>query len=214
MIDVVGTVGFYNGKTELTTPGLVITVQSSGNPLPSPAEITTFELAANGEIYDDCFIKIRCVQIVGGDPWPIAGSNANIQINDGSGITVLRIDKETDIDGSPAPVGEFTVIGLGTQFDSTSPYSDSYQILPRSLADLVYDCTVFGACCFADGHCELLDEAACLAGPGQRPVDSGRPPAVLEAESLRPAWRVLRSGDRRVHVRAGAVLRCTARVPC
>jgi hypothetical protein len=161
MIDVVATVGFYNGKTELTTPGLTMTVLSSGNPLPSPAEITTFQLASQGETYDDCFIKIRCVQIVGGDPWPIAGSNANIQIDDGSGVTVLRIDKETDIDGTPAPVGKFTVIGLGTQFDSTSPFSDSYQILPRSLADLVFDCTA--ACCDPAGICTVALQSECLA---------------------------------------------------
>ncbi len=161
MIDVVGTVGFYNGKTEIMTPSLTITVLSSGNPLPSPAEITTFELATQGETYDDCFIKIRCVQIVGGDAWPIAGSNANIQIDDGSGVTIMRIDKETDIDGTPAPVGKFTVIGLGTQFDSTSPYSDNYQILPRSLGDLIFDCTA--ACCDPAGNCTVTLQSECLA---------------------------------------------------
>jgi hypothetical protein len=161
LIEVVGTVGFYNGKTEITTPSLTITVLSSGNPLPPPAEITTFELATQGENYDDCFIKIRCVEIVGGDPWPIAGSNANIQINDGSGVSIMRIDKETDIDGTPAPTGKFTVIGLGTQFDSTAPFSDGYQILPRSLADLLLnDCV--GACCDPVGNCTVTLQTECL----------------------------------------------------
>jgi hypothetical protein len=50
----------------------------------------------------------------------------------------LRIDRDTDIDGSPQPHEPFSMCGLGGQYDSSAPYDGGYQILPRSLDDV--DC--------------------------------------------------------------------------
>ena len=47
----------------------------------------------------------------------------------------MRIDSDTDIDGSPEPVWPVDIIGLGSQFDSSVPYDGGYQILPRYYAD-------------------------------------------------------------------------------
>jgi len=98
------------------------------------------------------------VTIVGGDAWPDEGSQSNILVDDGSGPTTMRIDKETDIDGSAAPVGTFSVLGIGGQFDNSSPYDEGYQMRPRFLADFTLDdpdCAPVpeGACCFGDGSC-------------------------------------------------------------
>lgn len=135
-VDVIGTVAFYNGKTEISGPGIEVVVLSSGNPLPEPQHITTEELFVNGEDYESCLISLCGLTIVGGD-WPAEGSNANIDIVDDSGIpTVMRIDKETDIDGSTPPVEPFSVIGIGGQYDSSEPYDTGYQVFPRSLEDI------------------------------------------------------------------------------
>lgn len=169
-VRVIGTVQGFNGKTEITSPGLIVTILSNGNPLPPPAEITTFELSMNGEPYESCLFRINCVQIVGGDPWPADGVNANIVIDDGSGPVTMRIDRDTDIDGTPAPVTAFSVIGVGDQFDTSSPYTEGYQIKPRFVADIVYDCAApTGACCFPDGTCQVATEEDCsgLAGSWQ-----------------------------------------------
>jgi hypothetical protein len=48
----------------------------------------------------------------------------------------MRIDSDTDIDGSTAPVGTFDVTGIGSQYDSSSPYDEGYQIFPRQLTDI------------------------------------------------------------------------------
>ncbi|MCK4412698.1 MAG: hypothetical protein KAY32_04055, partial [Candidatus Eisenbacteria sp.] len=70
--------------------------------------------------------------------WPAEGSNANVDVWDDTGVVItLRIDKETDIDGSAEPVTPFTCIGLGGQYDYSSPYFDYYQLLPRSTADVL-----------------------------------------------------------------------------
>jgi hypothetical protein len=160
-VQVVGTVGQFNGKEEILNS--IITIQSSGNPLPWPEVITTHELAENGENYEGCLIETRCVQIVGGNPWPAAGSNATIQIDDGSGPADLWIDRDTDIDGSPQPTGHFTVVGIDNQFDTTQPYTAGYQIEPRSLSDLS---TCEGACCSSGGVCSIQMETVCEQASG------------------------------------------------
>ena len=167
LVQIVGTVANYNGKTELTTPDMTVTVLSSGNPIPTPGVTTTGTLAAAGEPFESCLFTIYCVSIVSGT-WPAAGVDANIVIDDGTGPVTMRIDKDTDIDGSPAPVGPFTVTGVGDQYHTGTsvppapPYNSFYQIKPRSLADLVSGCAI-GACCRLDGSCVPATSDGCLA---------------------------------------------------
>lgn len=169
-IEVVGIVGQFNGLTEIVQPNLTITVLSTGNPLPAPVPVSTNELATNGETYESCLIQLSCVSIVGGT-WPADGSSATLQVDDGSGPVDLRIDSDTDIDGSAAPTGAFTIVGVAGQFDSASPYDTGYQMLPRFFSDLNYDdpaCAApTGACCIATPLggggfiCEILTADEC-----------------------------------------------------
>ncbi len=139
-LDVIGTVAFYNGKVEISGPDMVITLLSTGNPLPEPENISAEELSINGDLYESCLIMIDHLLITGGDPWPPEGSNANVEVTDETGVVVvLRVDKETNIDGSPEPQQPFTCIGLGSQFDNATPYTEGFQIMPRSLDDIYYD---------------------------------------------------------------------------
>jgi len=139
-LDVIGTVAFYNGKVEISGPDLAITVLSTGNPLPDPENISAEELAVNGNAYESCLIMIDHLMITGGDPWPPEGMNANVEVTDETGVVIiLRVDKETNIDGSPEPEAPFTCIGLGSQFDNAAPYTEGFQILPRSLEDIYFD---------------------------------------------------------------------------
>jgi hypothetical protein len=71
-----------------------------------------------------------------GDLGPVAGRNANCEVVDDTAVPItLRVDTETDNDGSPAPVEPFTCIGLDGCFNS-GPTACS-QIMPRSLADVL-----------------------------------------------------------------------------
>ncbi len=171
-VEATGTIGFYNGKLQLTGPDFVVTVLSSGNPLPDPELITTEELATNGEQYESCLIQINDVTIVGGD-WPAEGDNANLDIVDETGVpTILRIDRDTDIDGSPPPDEPFCVVGLGGQYDSSSPYDEGYQIQPRSLEDFV-DCPVTEMVCCVGSDCYVTTEEDCLEMGGDWRPDLG-----------------------------------------
>jgi len=135
LVDVVGTVANYAGKAEITD--LTLTLISSGNALPDPEAITTEELSINGEDYESCLISICGLEMDPGQ-WPAEGSNTNIDVWDDTGVViVLRIDKETDVDGSTEPATPFTCIGLGGQFVYSPPHIGGFQILPRSTADVL-----------------------------------------------------------------------------
>ncbi len=131
--EVVGTLDFFNGKTEITS--ITSLVISGTAPLPEPIEITTGEYASNGEAYDDCLIKICGVEIISGE-WPADGVSVNLVIDDGTGPSEMRVDSDTDIDGSAIPVMPFTITGIAGQFDSSSPYDEGYQVLPRRRTDI------------------------------------------------------------------------------
>lgn len=64
---------------------------------------------------------------------PIANfptGNNSIDVTDGTTTFTMRIDADTDIPGTPAPIGAFNLTGVGGQFDNSSPYTSGYQILP------------------------------------------------------------------------------------
>jgi hypothetical protein len=166
-IDVTGTVTIYFGKFEISTPGCVVNFLSGGHPLPVPQEITTQELATNEKDYEGCLVSICGLHSTGtGDPWPLMDSNANYVVEDATLVPItLRVDKETDLDGSPVPVEPFTAIGLVGYYNSgTTPYA---QLMPRARADVHdgADCPHAAVCCVGE-VCYLVFQADCDAMGG------------------------------------------------
>ena len=145
-ITVTARVDQYNGLTELgtSTGETTITNHGPGSGLPDPLIITCAELNATflgdySEPDEGRLIRINDVSIVGGDPWPITpqSSNSFIDISDGTDTALLFIDKDTTANGSPDPGAVFDVIGILKQFDSSSPYTDGYEIVPRFASDVL-----------------------------------------------------------------------------
>ncbi len=136
-VEVSGWVSGYRGLTEIAASGAgncVFNVDTIGHAdLPSPELITT---TSDLESKEGMLVRMDNVTITNG-AWPTEGQYGNLTVTDGDGFIGLNIVKWTDIDGSPAPVGAFTVIGILSQYDNTSPYDDYYQIMPRSTADIV-----------------------------------------------------------------------------
>jgi hypothetical protein len=166
-IDVTGTVTLYFGKFEISSPGCVVTFLSGGHPIPDPEEITTEELALHEKDYEGCLVSICGLRSTGtGDSWPISGSNANYVVQDATAVPItLRVDKETDIDGTPAPVEPFTAIGVvGYYSGGTTPPA---QIMPRQRADVLdgVDCAHEAVCCVGE-DCYLVFQADCEAMGG------------------------------------------------
>lgn len=126
---ILGAITQFNGLTQIIPDSVMLI--SSGNPLFAPTVVTGM-----GEDTESQLIKIENVNLVDPSQWTNTGSGFNVDITNGTNTFQLRIDNDVDIFGMGAPTGVFSVTGLGGQFDSSSPFTEGYQILPRYAADI------------------------------------------------------------------------------
>lgn len=124
-----GEVDQYNGLTELKPDSIVLA--NAGNTLPAPAVVTSLYESIEGSL-----VKVENVTLVTPSQWPASGS-ANVDFTNGTDTMTMRIDSDTDIDGSTAPTGTFSVVGVVGQYDFSSPYTSGYQLFPRQLTDIM-----------------------------------------------------------------------------
>jgi hypothetical protein len=124
-----GLISQFMGLTQIYPD--YINLNSTGNELETPLLITELE-----EDNESHMVRINCVQIV--DPlfWTNQGGGFTVQITDGLEIYDMRIDSDCDLFGTNPPLGTFNVVGIGSQFDTESPYTSGYQIFPRSIFDV------------------------------------------------------------------------------
>jgi hypothetical protein len=161
-LDVIGVIETYNGKVEITD--LQVTLLSSSNPLPEPEVIDAAELQINGNDYESCLVRVNDLTIASGD-WPAEGSSASLDVTDGVGTFILRIDSDTDIDGSPEPAAPFAVIGIVGQYDYDAPYHEFFQLLPRYIEDIIPYVAPVAVCCVGE-ECTIVTAADCEAVSG------------------------------------------------
>lgn len=128
-IKVGGTISQFNGLTQMSPDSIIL--YTAGNSLPSPMNVFAMDESTEGE-----YVRLNGFRVVDPSQWPASGSS-NVTITNGTDTVTMRIDSDTDIDGSPVPVGSFDVIGAGGQFDNSSPYDGGYQIFPSSLASII-----------------------------------------------------------------------------
>jgi DNA/RNA endonuclease YhcR with UshA esterase domain len=127
-IIITGTVDQYRGKSELTD--FTYTVVQQNTQIPSPIDINADIL--NTEMYEGCLVRIKISYI---DAFILEG-NENYNAWDTLNIPfIVRIDTDTDIPGSIAPVDTFTLTGIKGQYTYSSPPDDGYQLMPRSVSD-------------------------------------------------------------------------------
>ena len=139
LVTVIGTVDQYSGLTELKST--TITEQLSGSEI-EPQLVTCSDLASEGqggvENFEGELLRINNVK-VDTDFWSVSGSGTNYTLTDATGSLEIRIDNDTDIANTIAPGDStFDVIGVLSQYDYSSPYTDGYQLMPRSLDDIIF----------------------------------------------------------------------------
>jgi len=127
-VGVFGTVAFFNGLTQMSIDSVYLI--SAGNPLHEPDPITALT-----EDTESKLVKIFNLTFTDISEWTNAGNGFNVNATDGTNNYQIRIDNDVDIFGTNPPGEPFNVTGLGGQFDSSSPYTDGYQLLPRYLPD-------------------------------------------------------------------------------
>ena len=105
--------------------------EGSGYPTMDPILVSGID-----EETESRLVKLKCVTLDDPSQWTNSGPYFDVLVNYGLGAVKLRIDANTDIYGTEAPIGSFGVSGIGGQSDDSQPYLDSYTLLPRSMEDL------------------------------------------------------------------------------
>ncbi|HKO58246.1 MAG TPA: DUF5689 domain-containing protein, partial [Thermoanaerobaculia bacterium] len=133
-VEVVGQVQQFNGLTEInpgTSAASVVTLPAGTMPPVSPQVVTLSQIGdgPGGETHEGLLLRINNVTLV--SPPATFAANTNYVIQDATGTGTIRIDGDTDIDGTAPPSGTFSIIGVLGQFDSSSPLDSGYQFFPR-----------------------------------------------------------------------------------
>ncbi len=129
-ITIKGTVGLNNGLTRISADELV--VNSSGNSIADPLVVTALNESTESE-----FVRINNLTLVDATEWTGTGGSFTANATDGTNMYAIRVDSDSEVADRPAPPGTFDIIGLGSQFDTSSPYDEGYQIFPRVNADVI-----------------------------------------------------------------------------
>lgn len=135
-VQLTGIVNQFNGLTQLNPSSIVLI--SQGNPINDPVVVSELSEATESQL-----VKIECVFIPNPSQWTNSGSGFTVTVSNGTSMFDLRIDNDVDLYTAPVPVGSFDVVGIGGQFDNSSPFTSGYQLLPRSIADITpSDCEI------------------------------------------------------------------------
>ncbi len=137
-VEVTGNVGEFQGQTQL-----VYDSETSGVTFLKTAELPAPVIISISEVLDQDWngfelLEGMLVQVIGANVTESGNfeGNTTYEISN-AGLTMnLRIGGNTDIPGSSIPDGAVTITGTLGQFDTDVPYSEGYQIIPRSMDDL------------------------------------------------------------------------------
>jgi hypothetical protein len=134
-VEIIGEVNVNNGLIQIQN-SLAPVVLSQGNAL-TPVPATIAGLLADAENLEGQLVTLSGVTLLDPASWPPAGDWVNMEVQVGADVLTLRIDADTDIDGSAAPgTNEINVTGVFSQYDTSSPYFGGYQIIPRMRSDI------------------------------------------------------------------------------
>jgi len=123
-----GKMGQFNGLTQVYLDSIILIETDSL--IGKPIIITKLEELTEGQL-----VKIKDLHLLDHTKWTNKGSGFNIKVANNNDTFNIRIDKDTDIFNKPHPVGTFSITGIGSQYDKTSPYLNGYQLLPRYTED-------------------------------------------------------------------------------
>lgn len=128
-VRIIGKIDQFNGLIQIVADSIVKI--SASNPLNTPTVVTVLNESSESKL-----IRMNNLTYLSG--WPVtAGPTVNAKAKLGSDTITIRIFNSCNLQGTPAPTVPFSIVGLGSQFDLTSPFTSGYQIYPRYKADLM-----------------------------------------------------------------------------
>lgn len=124
-----GTIAQFAGLTQI----IADTVIYEGSGFLTEQPELTQELNEDTESH---VIKLKCVELVDPEQWTNSAPSFEVDITTGADVYTMRIDANTDLFLSDAPIGVFGVTGIGDQRDFEEPHFQGYRISPRYQSDL------------------------------------------------------------------------------
>ena len=97
--------------------------------MPSPIVLTLEQYFASPETYENRLLGFVNLSKAGGT-WPTSG-NGTVNLTDGTDTIDVFIDADTDIPGNPEPTWPQDIIAIGSQYTSSVPPNDGYEVEPR-----------------------------------------------------------------------------------
>lgn len=131
-IRVWGDVTSFRGLGQM---GFLDTIITAGNGVVrTPQMVTTL-----GEATESKLVRLNGCTLINASQWTGSGS-FNVDCNCSGQAITLRIHGNTTASGATAPTGNFDVIGIGSQFATTTtpPFTNGYQLIPRKVEDILY----------------------------------------------------------------------------
>ena len=154
-VTITGTVAFYRGVVELIPASDTDIVVNGAGPVatPIPQIITIDDLQdLTGE--DQARFNMRCKLVklgnvfsTGAVAWPTSGyANFTIAVGGASNTPTgnCYIAATTDIPGTSQPTWPQNITGIFSQYDSSSPYLEGFEIAPRMYADFAATASTVG----------------------------------------------------------------------
>ena len=149
-VQATGYVKNFNGLAEIDSTAAFVGLTSLGPAtfVPAPLVLTCAQAAASfvpgspaTEPNESKLIRLNGVHLAAG-AWPTTAGTVNLTLTiaDATGSVTLFIDKDTSVNGSPDPGAKFDLIGILKQFDSSSPWTSGYEIVPRFASDVIPGC--------------------------------------------------------------------------
>jgi photosystem II stability/assembly factor-like uncharacterized protein/flagellar hook assembly protein FlgD len=211
-VQVIGYIDYFRGTTEIIPLNLAtdITILDTGNVVTS-IPLTIGQYMADPERYES-----RRIQLTLAHPfnftsaqWPPAGTSANLTIWNGLDTTIMRIDSDTEIDGSPYPAFPVRLTGTATQFTTaTTNDTTGYQITPMFISDFVPfnapPITNFRLLTPANGSVIVIDTTANYTFSWRRSIDFNGDPITYQVKPV--AFAGITSGPDSFLTRTGAQL--------
>lgn len=128
---VTGPLSNYNALLEIS-PASSVTVINTGNPLPTPTDITCVSGFVEG--FEAKLVRVSDATFVDIGTFSTAGSGTNYDITDATGTSQVRVVTTTNIDGTPIPTDPVSITGIMSQYAPGG--TGGYQLLPRDLSDI------------------------------------------------------------------------------
>lgn len=134
-LEVYGSVDQFNGLTQFR-PDSIIIINSGTATVATPILVTDLDETTESKLVElnDNFVLLD----------PSGSFSYNMDATNGTDTITIRVDSDTDVDDSLSVMTNSLVvgdticglIGIGGQFDGSSPFTEGYQVFPSRYSDL------------------------------------------------------------------------------